>query len=354
MAQRGLSQFRVVIFYISLLLWPHPSRLNLNHDFPPSFSLLEPVTTLPAIAAIMAVLVLGIFLAKKQRLISFCILWYFGNLVIESSIIALELVFEHRNYMPSMLVVFLVVFLSFRHLKPKWITPLILLVVAAVFATWTYQRNDVWRSPLLVWKDSVQKSPHSPRPLNNLGVALADYGQYAEAAQYYHKALEIDPNYVNAHANLGYAVARQGRLEEAVVHLQTALKINPNYYEAQTNMGIVYAMQEKYQDAVRHLRYAINLKPHYANAYNNLGVTLKRMGSLEEAVEHLTTAIKIDPLMAPAHNNLGMILAGQGHLDEAIAHFNTALMIDPNYKNARLNLQESLEKRNQSTSAPQK
>ena len=42
----------------------------------------------------MAILVLGVFLAKKQRLISFCIFWYFGNQVIESSIIGLELVFE--------------------------------------------------------------------------------------------------------------------------------------------------------------------------------------------------------------------------------------------------------------------
>jgi hypothetical protein len=257
MAQRCLSQFRVVIFYISLLLWPHPSRLNLNHDFTPSVSLLQPVTTLPAMAAIMAVLVLGILLAKKQRLISFCIFWYFGNLVIESSIIGLELVFEHRNYLPSMLVVFLVVFLSFRHLKPKWITPIILLAVAAVFATWTNQRNDVWRSPLLVWKDSVEKSPHDPRTsrtLNNLGGALADYGRYAEATQYYRKALEINPNYYNAHANLGYAIARQGQLEEAVTHLQTALKINPKYYEAHTNLGVVYSLQEKYQDAIRHFK----------------------------------------------------------------------------------------------------
>ena len=77
------------------------------------------------------------------------------------------------------------------------------------------------------------------------------------------------------------------------------------------------------------------------------------LGSLEEAAEHLATAIKLNPSMAPAHNNLGMILADLGHLDEAVAHFKRALEIDPDYKNARLNLQESLEKQKQSRTTPQ-
>lgn len=354
MAQRGLSQFRVVIFYISLLLWPHPSRLNLDHDFQPSFSALDPVTTVPAMAAIIGILVLALFLAKKQRLISFCILWYFGNLVIESSIIGLELVFEHRNYMPSMFVVLLAVFLSFRYIKPGWLTPLMLLAVAAVFATWTYQRNEVWRSPVLIWKDSAQKSPHNPRSLNNLGVALADHGHYPEAVQYYHKALQIYPNYAEAHANLGYAIARQGQLDEAIIHFKTALQLDPQFHEAHTNLGIVYALQGRHRDALRHFKAAITIKPDFANAHNNLGVSLKHQGRLEEAIEHFTTALNIDPLSAAAHNNLGMVFADQGRLDEAIAHFHAALTIDPNYTNARRNLQESLEKRNHSRSAPQK
>jgi Flp pilus assembly protein TadD len=57
--------------------------------------------------------------------------------------------------------------------------------------------------------------------------------------------------------------------------------------------------------------------------------------------------------MAMAHNNLGIVLADLGRLDDAIAHFRTALKISPNYATARLNLQENLEKQNQSTSAPQ-
>ena len=78
MFQRVLSQFRVMIFYISLLIWPHPGRLNLDHDFPPSYTLVDPISTVFAIVALLALLGLASFLAKKERLISFCILWYLG------------------------------------------------------------------------------------------------------------------------------------------------------------------------------------------------------------------------------------------------------------------------------------
>ena len=169
MAQRAITQFRIVPYYISLLLWPHPGRLNLDYDIQPSISLLDPATTLLGMAAIILCMVMAVITARKHRLISFCILWYFANLVIESSVVALELVFEHRNYLPSTLFILLGVFLCFRYLKPKWLPPLLLSVIMATFTFWSFERNEVWRSPVLIWKDSIAKSPADPRPYTNLG-----------------------------------------------------------------------------------------------------------------------------------------------------------------------------------------
>ncbi len=121
-AQRALTQLRVVIYYISLLFYPHPSRLNLDYDFPLSYSLINPITTLPSLVLILGLVALGLYLAKKQRLISFCIFWFLGNLVVESSVIPLAIIFEHRLYMPSMLVGLVAVHCVYRHLKPQWLT----------------------------------------------------------------------------------------------------------------------------------------------------------------------------------------------------------------------------------------
>ena len=99
--ERLLTQPGVLLFYLSLLLYPSPARLSIDHSFPLSTSLLQPWTTLPAILAVAGLIVLGIASRKRWPLLSLAILFYFINHAVESSFIPLELVFEHRNYLPS-------------------------------------------------------------------------------------------------------------------------------------------------------------------------------------------------------------------------------------------------------------
>lgn len=101
MLERVLTQSRIVLYYLSLLVFPHPSRLNLDYDFPISKTILNPPTTLISILIIVGLIGYSIWTAKKRPVLSFCILWYFGNLVIESSIFPLEMVYEHRLYLPA-------------------------------------------------------------------------------------------------------------------------------------------------------------------------------------------------------------------------------------------------------------
>ena len=101
MSERVLTQFRIVLYYLTLLIFPHPSRLNLDYDFPISKTIFDPPTTLISILIIAGLIGYSFWTAKKRPVISFCILWYFGNLVIESSIFPLEMVYEHRLYLPS-------------------------------------------------------------------------------------------------------------------------------------------------------------------------------------------------------------------------------------------------------------
>jgi hypothetical protein len=101
MSERVLTQSRVVLYYLTLLAFPHPSRLNLDYDFPISKTILDPPTTLISVLIIAGLIGYSIWTAKKRPVLSFCILWYFGNLVIESSIFPLEMVYEHRLYLPA-------------------------------------------------------------------------------------------------------------------------------------------------------------------------------------------------------------------------------------------------------------
>ena len=341
-AQRLLTEMRVVIFYISLFFWPHPSRLNLDHDFVLSHSLTDPITTLFSMLAIVALLVLAVVTAKNQRLISFGILWFLGNLVIESSIFGLEIIFEHRLYLPSMMFSLVVVVLVYRWVRPAWLKPLILCTLTIVAALWTYERNEVWGDRIAIWQDCIKKSPHKARPYNNLGAALADAGQYDKAIEQYHKALQINPYYPNAYTNLGFALAKQGKVEQSIIQFLKALELKPRDYETLSNLGVALLMQNRQAEALEYLSEAVALNPYFAKAHNNLGVALNRLGRAQDAIDQYSIALQLDPDYAEAYNNLGVALANQGRFDEAIEQFSAALKIYPGYANARQNLERSL------------
>ena len=124
----------MVILYLSLLIYPHPNRLNLDYDFPLSHSLIDPLTTLLALVAIIGLLAWSFWLAKKDRLITFCLLWYFGNLVIESSIIGLEIIFEHRTYLPSMMIILMAAILADRYLRSNVLKIATICAITLIFS----------------------------------------------------------------------------------------------------------------------------------------------------------------------------------------------------------------------------
>ncbi len=338
MGERTLTQTRVVMHYISLLIFPHPSRLNLDYDFPLSYSLINPISTLFSLTAIVGLIILGASLAKKQRLISFCILWFFGNLVIESSVIPLALIFEHRIYLPSMLLFLIPIALGHRYIKKYWLRAGLLCLAVVVLSVWTYQRNRVWQTDLSLWTDVVSKSPEKARPHLNLGLALAVRDRTEEAIDHYLKSLDLNPNYVEAHNNLGMALKEQGRIDEAIAHYVKAIQLDPNFAEAHNNLGMAIKETGKINEAIQHYRRALQISPTDVEAHNNLGVALKEQGRLNEAIQHYRRALQINPMNVKAHNNLGNALSSEGKANEAIEHFRKALQINPNFAEAHNNL----------------
>jgi tetratricopeptide (TPR) repeat protein len=167
-----------------------------------------PITTLISMASVFGLLGLAVYLARRQRLASFCILWFFINLVIESSVVPLEMVFEHRVYLPMLGPALLASWLLFTVLnrRPRWAVA-IAIAVSLLLATGTYQRNHAWMDEVTLWADAVDKSPLRWRSQYNLGHYLEKQGRYEEAVQHYREALRIQPNYAPALNNLAWVLA---------------------------------------------------------------------------------------------------------------------------------------------------
>ena len=292
LAERLLTQPRVVLRYLGLLLFPHPGRLNLVHDVPISHSLLDPPTTLLAPLVLLAIFVWAVRAAPRFRLLSFCIVWFFLNLAIESSFISLELMFEHRLYLPmvgfSLGAASLVGMAAATGARrARWVAAMGVGLVA-LLSLGAHQRNAVWQSELGLWQDVVAKSPKEYTALNNLGVQLR-------------------------HA---------GRLDEAEAYLLRSVESNPEYFRAWWNLAAVASDRDDDAEMIRLLRRAGSVEPlsqranpYIATAHRRLAKLFMERGKWSEALVHAEEDLRLDPDRALTLMRVAWILAT--HADSA-------------------------------------
>lgn len=259
--QRVLTQSRVVFFYLSLLLWPAASRLNLEHEFALSTGLLSPWTTALAVLAWLAIGAAGLRLAATRPRYGFPILAALLFTLIESGPFSLELVFEHRMYLPlTMIAVLLAVGLF--DLPARWRARACLAVALAALplAHQTYVRNQLWADTEAFHRDTAARSPSKFRPHYSLGTILGREGD-AEAIQFMSKALAIRPMDSMAHNNMGNILLNMGRREEALRHYRAAVRGDPDNMEAHLNLARLLDQLGRLRTAMVHYRRFLALAP---------------------------------------------------------------------------------------------
>ena len=267
LGERLLTQGRVIVFYLGLIFFPHPARMNLDHHFLLSTSLTEPLTTLFSFLVLIMMLAVAILWARRESLLSFCFLWFLANLRIESSMIALEIVFEHRLYLPSMMMILMAVVLVDRFVRPAPLRGACLCCMTVVSSLWTYERNHVWGDEVGLWHDSAQKSPGKARPNNNLAIALLEEGEFAHAVDHFKRALQVRPYNATLHKNMGNLLLQLNRTEEAVHHYKWASRIHPSNPELHYKLGKALMKQQRFDHAIRSFTEVLKIKPDYKQAH---------------------------------------------------------------------------------------
>jgi len=322
--QRLLTQPSVVLFYLSQVFYPIADRFSITHDHIVSTSLFTPWTTLPAIIVIVMAAGLAIFRITKNPVLSFAIIFFLLNHIIESSIIPLEMVFEHRNYLPTM---FLFVPIAAGIQKPldyySTRKPMFAFLVISVcvliigLGMSTYIRNDDWRSHKNLWEDAMRKAPSSGRPLHNLAwghyeprgqveTAIMLYqkavhlkferkeyradplsnlasiyylrlNDYEKAAEYALKAIEVYPDHRKANLLLCHALAKLGRYDDALLYLDNLLDRYPNNLDFLYLKGNILLQNSQYDNALKAFQKCLKLSPGNWKYLREIGITLTKM-----------------------------------------------------------------------------
>ena len=194
--ERLLSQLRILWDYVGQLWWPDVQRLGVYHDdIVISTSLVEPASTLWAALA-WGLVVLAAGLAAWRwvfgRWLLAALAWYLLGHAVESTVLPLELYFEHRNYFPAVGLWLLlgVLLASLMRLGRPLVLPL--LVYLGLYVGWlalqTSPLVQIWSSRPLLTLHQLNGHPRSPRANTDMAVLLADAGAYAEARRYSEEA----------------------------------------------------------------------------------------------------------------------------------------------------------------------
>lgn len=247
------TQFRVIVTYLRLLVFP--VNQNLDYDYPVfhSFFSVEVFASFVLLATLLGIASWLLIRTRRGclpalkiwRLIAFGILWFFLTLLVESSVIPIiDVIFEHRLYLPSIGICIAVsaciVHFAAIHPKSQWLIYLSMSIACLSLGSATFFRNQVWRNELSLWQDSLSKSPKKTRVLNNLGVALMRNKNYEAALHQFSVSLDINPSDSDVWTNAGIIYCSTGRYREAEKVLLQALALNPNNALAREYLALAY------------------------------------------------------------------------------------------------------------------
>jgi tetratricopeptide (TPR) repeat protein len=349
--ERMLTQSRVQIFHLSQLFWPAPDRLNLEHDFEISRGLLDPATTLPAVVACVALMSFAVVLAVHRPRYGFPLVAYALFHAIEAGPVSLEIVFEHRMYLPlSMLVLLGGVVLVDMKSSSRHVVILSLCAITLLLAGWTKSRNETWTDPFEFSRDFALKSPNKARAQSNFAVALDNAGRGEDALPYLKRAIELDPSVPNQWGMLGRIHERLGEFEESASAYRRALELYPDGVKALLGLGRVLpesgrgdealqllldagirlARSGRPMEAIPVLEAATSLANVDANVYNALGNTYMMAGMGDKALNQYRLALDIDPQMVSAWYNLGAVADELGRHADALRAYEEFLDRAPN------------------------
>jgi len=243
--QRLLSEARILCDYLLWIFVPNPAWMGLYHDdIATSTGLFSPTSTAFAIVFLLAAVIAAWKLRRRHPGVTFAIAWFLIGHSMESTILPLELVFEHRNYLP-MAGLLLGSVCALAPLIPadwnrRWIAAACTVLLLGL-AGLTAMRAASWGNPLTMALDDARHHPDSSRDQYAAGRALifdgASRNERLQAEQqaipYFRRSALLDHNSVYAASNLMFIMSRTQTIAPiAIADLADRLRTTPSYVQA--------------------------------------------------------------------------------------------------------------------------
>ncbi|MCK5533900.1 tetratricopeptide repeat protein [bacterium] len=219
---------------------------------------------------------------------------------------------------------------------------------------------------LRAYKKMVVLSPHDPYYRDRLGrffYEISSKNFLINALSEYKKAIFLNPTEPFFRFHLASLYFNEGHYERALSIWQEAVDIEPNFIEAHYWLGIAFLNLDKDKEAEEEFLKILELKKRvetlhnfgsnyekalikfdYALVYNTMGYQYFKRGDLKEAFSFYEEALKINPDFAPTYSNIGGIYFSQKMYKKAKSMVEKALEFNPGNKMYKNNLKKINEK----------
>ena len=315
------------IKYIGKMIWP--ANLAVFYPYPDTVPVWQVVG---ALIFIVCISIFVMFRLKQHAYLAVGWFWFMGTLVPVSGMLQAGLwpaMADRWAYVP-LIGLFIMIVWGGNEIVNRWrlkLTPVACTVLAILMTLIMVSRIQVgyWTDSITIFEHAIAATGGSWVAHNNLGKALTDLGDEAQAFQHYSAALRHNPNSAHIHVNFGSALLTQGKIEEAADHFEHALKLDPNFTEAYINLGLAYVRRGNIDNAVCLFRIALQKKPDHANANQNLKLALSIQEKINRAARRMQQALKIDPAESGLDLKIVELSKRKRDLMEAVNQFQKAL-----------------------------
>jgi tetratricopeptide (TPR) repeat protein/predicted O-methyltransferase YrrM len=173
-----------------------------------------------------------------------------------------------------------------------------------------YAKEKQWQSAIAAYRQVLQRDANHAETHRNLASIYAELGETAIEVEHRYQAVTINPKWATA-ANqlmLGNSLMGLGKTTEAIDCYRRAIQLRPDFLEAHYDLGVALADQGEWQTAQISLLQALQINPNHASSHHALGKVAEQMGNLPEALQSYRQGVKLDPNAVNLHYSLSDLL----------------------------------------------
>ncbi len=298
----AFTQCRVIWQYVKLFFLPIGQ--NLDPDIPVSNTLLEHGAIFGLLALVTCIAAAWVY-RKSWPLASYGFLVFLLLLAPTSSVVPiLDVMAEHRLYLPMIGLILIPIDVLRRATagQATWVS----IGVLGLCSVLTFQRSRLWSDPLLLWTDTVAKSPNKQRPHFSLAAAHKERQQCAAAQEHYATAARLEkPTQLLL---LDWAMNDEclGKFEDGIQKILQANAMTPSA-SLQANAALLYGEAGKWPEALEMLARAEKTDPNFGYTYAYRGDYYEVMGDRAAAAEQYRKALQVAPWMQKAKDGLARV-----------------------------------------------